>query len=52
MPRTSRILNKGEKTIYHVISRTALDGASHSEIKEKEEFVKNVKQIKSLYFLI
>ena len=49
MPRTSRMLNKGEKTVYHVISRTALDGFPFGDI-EKEEFVKIVKQINSVYF--
>jgi putative transposase len=48
MPRTSRMLNKGEKTVYHVISRTALDGFPFGDI-EKEEFVKIVKQINSVY---
>ena len=49
MPRTSRMLNNGEKTVYHVISRTALDGFPFGDI-EKEEFVKIVKQINSVYF--
>jgi len=49
MPRTSRMLNNGEKTVYHIISRTALDGFPFGDI-EKEEFVKIVKQINSVYF--
>jgi putative transposase len=49
MPRTSRMLNSGEKTVYHIISRTALDGFPFGDI-EKEEFVKIVKQINSVYF--
>jgi len=43
------MLNKDEKTVYHVIFRTALDGFSFGDI-EKEEFVKIVKQIHSVFF--
>jgi len=44
------MLNDGETTIYHVISRTALDGFPFGEI-EKEEFVKIIKQFSSIYFV-
>ncbi len=39
MPRIARMLNGGEQTVYHVISRTALDGFPFGDI-EKEELVK------------
>jgi len=48
MPRIARMLNDGEKTIYHVISRTALDGFPFGEI-EKEELVKIIRQFSLIY---
>jgi hypothetical protein len=39
MPRTRRLVNGGEKTAYHVMSRTALDGFPFGDV-EKDELVK------------
>ena len=50
MPRIARMLNHGEKTAYHIISRTALDGFPFGDV-EKEEFVKIIKQFASVYFV-
>mgnify|MGYP003566015419 CR=1 FL=1 len=47
MPRISRMLNKGEKTVYHVISRTVLDGFPFGDV-EKEEMVKITKRFAKL----
>ncbi|VEN75153.1 conserved hypothetical protein [Candidatus Desulfarcum epimagneticum] len=49
MPRTARMLNKGEKTVYHVISRTALDGFPFQDV-EKEALVKIIKKFSYIYF--
>ncbi len=50
MPRIARMLNDGETTIYHVISRTALDGFPFGDV-EKEEFAEIIKQFSSVYFV-
>ncbi len=50
MPRIARMLNKSEKTVYHVISRTALDGFPFGDI-EKEELVKIIKRFNLIYFV-
>ncbi len=50
MPRIARMLNGGEQTVYHVISRTALDGFPFGDI-EKEELVKIIKKFGILYFV-
>ncbi len=49
MSRISRMLNGAQKTVYHVISRTALDGFPFGDI-EKEELVKIIRQFGSIYF--
>jgi len=49
MPRIARMLNDGERTIYHVISRTALDGFPFGDI-EKEELVKITRQFSLIYY--
>ena len=49
MPRTSRMLIPDEKTAYHVMSRTALDGFPFGEV-EKEKFVNIIKRYSKLYF--
>jgi putative transposase len=38
MPRISRLLNEGESTVYHVMSRTVLDGFPLGDI-EKDYFL-------------
>ncbi len=50
MPRIARMLNGGEQTVYHVISRTALDGFPFGDI-EKEELVKIIKKFGIIYFV-
>ncbi len=49
MPRTSRMLIPDEKTAYHVMSRTALDGFPFGNV-EKEKFVNIIKRYSKLYF--
>ena len=49
MPRIARMLNKGEKTVYHVISRTALDGFPFQDV-EKEALGKIIKKFSLIYF--
>ncbi|MDM8515551.1 hypothetical protein QUF76_05070 [Desulfobacterales bacterium HSG16] len=46
MPRIARMLNGGQRTVYHVISRTALDGYPFGDI-EKEELVKIIQNLAS-----
>jgi putative transposase len=50
MPRTLRLVNKGEKTCYHVMSRTALDGYPFRDV-EKDELVKIIKRFSKLFFV-
>lgn len=50
MPRTARIIVKGDSAIYHVISRTALPGFVIGEA-EKEELLKIIKHLSSIYFV-
>ncbi|MDM8515547.1 transposase [Desulfobacterales bacterium HSG16] len=50
MPRIARMLNEGEQTVYHVISRTALDGYPFGDI-EKEELVKIIKKFSMIYLV-
>jgi len=49
MPRIARIIVKGEDMVYHVISRTALDGYVMGDI-EKEYLLKLIKRLSSVYF--
>ncbi|MFH0728222.1 MAG: hypothetical protein V2B19_18020, partial [Pseudomonadota bacterium] len=48
--RIPRILITGERTAYHVISRTALPGYPLEDI-EKDFFVELVKKLGMLYFV-
>ena len=50
MPRTSRLVNSGEKTAYHIMSRTALTGFPFGDV-EKDELVKIVKKFSKLFFV-
>jgi hypothetical protein len=43
MPRIGRIVVKGEQAIYHVMSRTALDGYPLGDV-EKETLVNLIKK--------
>jgi putative transposase len=50
MPRISRLLNKSESTVYHVMSRTALDGFPLGDI-EKDYLADTIKRFGRLYFV-
>jgi REP element-mobilizing transposase RayT len=50
MPRTRRLVNGEEKTAYHIMSRTALDGFPFGDV-EKDELVKIIKKFSSLFFV-
>ncbi len=50
MPRIARILNEGEPTIYHVMSRTALDGYPLKD-HENEYLLGLIKKLSNLYFI-
>ncbi|MGD9210087.1 MAG: hypothetical protein PVI90_04895 [Desulfobacteraceae bacterium] len=50
MPRIARLLRTGEQTVYHVMSRTALDGFPLGPV-EKEHLVNLIKQLSRLYFV-
>jgi len=49
MPRTSRMIISDEKAIYHVMSRTALDGFPLKDI-EKDYMLDLIKKTSSLFF--
>ena len=49
MPRIARMVVKVEPVVYHVMSRTALDGYVIGDI-EKEFLLKLIKQLSSVYF--
>ena len=50
MPRTSRMIIDGEKAVYHVMSRTALDGFPLKDI-EKDFLLDLIKRFSSLYLV-
>jgi putative transposase len=49
MPRIARMIIKGEPAVYHVMSRTALDGYVIGDV-EKEYLFKLIKRLSSIYF--
>ncbi len=49
MPRYARMLISDEKAVYHVMSRTALDGFPFGDL-EKDEFVRILQLFSNLYF--
>ena len=49
MPRTSRMIIADEKAVYHVMSRTALDGFPLKDV-EKDFMLDLIKRFSSLYF--
>ena len=49
MPRIARMVIKGEQAVYHVISRTALDGYPFGDV-EKDHFFKVVRRLSRVYF--
>ena len=49
MPRIGRLKIKGEEAVYHVMSRTALDGFVLGDV-EKEFLLKLTKRLSRIYF--
>ena len=49
MPRTSRLIIPDEKAVYHVMSRTALDGFPLQDV-EKDFMLDLIKRLSALYF--
>ena len=49
MPRTSRLIIPDEKAVYHVMSRTALDGFPLEDV-EKDFILDLIKRFSALYF--
>ena len=49
MPRIGRMVVEGEQAVYHVMSRTALDGFPFGDV-EKDYFIKVVKRLSKVYF--
>ena len=49
MPRIPRLLIDGEPAVYHVISRTALDGLPLEDL-EKDYLLKLIQRLSSVYF--
>ena len=49
MPRTARIVINDEEAVYHVMSRTALEGFPFGDV-EKDYFVDLLKRLGSIYF--
>jgi len=49
MPRTSRMIVSDQRTVYHVMSRTALDGFPFQGV-EKDQMVDIIRRFSLLYF--
>ncbi len=49
MPRIGRLLVKGEEAVYHIISRTALNGFVLGDV-EKEYLLELIRHLSSVYF--
>ena len=49
MPRIARIVVKGEPAVYHIVSRTALDGFVLQDV-EKDYLLKLITHLSSVYF--
>ncbi len=49
MPRIARMIVKGEPAIYHLVSRTVLDGFVIGDV-EKDYLLKLIKQLNEIYF--
>ena len=50
MPRIARFLKEDEPTVYHVISRTALDGLPFKD-EDKEYLLKLIKKWSKIFFV-
>ena len=49
MPRIARLVVKGEPAVYHVVSRTALDGFVLGDV-EKDHLLKLIRRLSAVYF--
>ena len=49
MPRIARLLLKEEKAVYHVMSRTALDGYVLEDV-EKDLLLRHIRWLQKVYF--
>ncbi len=49
MPRIARMMVKGEPGVYHVVSRTALDGFVLGDL-EKDYILDLMRRLSSVYF--
>ena len=49
MPRYARMLIPDEKAVYHIMTRTALDGFPFGDL-EKDEFVRIIRVFSKVYF--
>ena len=49
MPRIARMIVKGEPAVYHVISRTALDGFVLGDV-EKDFLLQLIRRLSDVYF--
>ena len=50
MPRTARLIVKGEPAVYHIISRTALAGFVLKDI-EKDYLLNLIRRLSEVYFV-
>ncbi len=50
MPRAKRMVIQGEPCVYHVISRTALEGFPFKDV-EKDMMLKIIKRHSNLFFV-
>jgi len=50
MARVPRLVVEGEPAVYHLVSRTALDGFSLGDVK-KEHMVRLLKSLRGLFFV-
>ena len=50
MPRIARFLKEDDPTVYHVISRTALDGLPFKD-EDKEYLLKLIKKWSKIFFV-
>ncbi len=49
MPRIARLVVKDEKTVYHVMSRTVLDGYVLEDV-EKDFLLRHIRWLQKIYF--
>ncbi len=49
MPRIARLVVKGEPAVYHVVTRSALDGFVLGDV-EKDFLLDHIRRLSSIYF--